>query len=141
MTTPIAPALTPLNVWLSQPIGGETWGNHLHTNGYRNAARVGRTAVVINPSKPYGFGEHDEHGELGGLWFNALRVLTDYDGVFSLHLEYAAAIELLGYTISEHCTSDNLEAEAKKAGGYLALAKLRGLSMETAELLPFTATL
>lgn len=138
MATKNAPTFTPLVAWLSIAIGDKTFGNTMYEKGYRIAARVGNTAVVINPKKPYGFGEHNQSGELGGLWFDADRELIDYDGVFDLHLEYAAAIELLGYKIGEYCTSDELAAKAKEAGGYVALAKLRGISMETAEVLPFT---
>lgn len=138
MTAPAAvSSFTPLADWLNTPIGpDDRYGLTLYDKGYRLAARVGRTMVVINPSKPYGFGEHLEHGELGGLWFNAEKALRDYDGVFQMSLEYAAAVELLGYTVTEYCTTDEIEAKAKAAGGYVKLAVQRGLTAETIEIQP-----
>jgi hypothetical protein len=126
----------PLASWLAYPIGASgTYGQHLYKIGYRIAAKVGRVKIAINPAKPYGFGDCDERGELGGLWFNASREMTDYDGVFSLGLEYAAAVEAAGFGIMEHATSDELAAEARNAGGFLALAKTRGHAVEV---LPIT---
>lgn len=119
--------------WLGRTVGEQGYGQHLHGRGYRVAAKVGKTAVVIDPAKPYGFSEHDDIGyigELGGLWFDAEKRLQDYDGVFSLSLECAAAIEALGYTLTECCVDEAIEQKARKVGGFLALAKSRGLAVE-----------
>ena len=123
-----------LQEWLDTPIGEQTYGQCLYGRGYRIAAKVGKVSVVVDPSKPYGFGEHDESGELGGLWFEATGELRDYDGVFDLSLDYAAAIEALGYSLCEYATDDDLAAQAKAMGGYVPLARSKGREVTTATL-------
>lgn len=123
-----------LAAWLATPIGPITFGQHLYDGGSRVAAHVGKVAVVINPKakdgKPYGFAEHDEHGEIGGIWFNVDKSMSDYDGSFMVALDTAAAIEALGYGVDRDGVSDETNAKADAAGGYLALAKSLGRDVE-----------
>ncbi len=99
--------------------------------GYTKVAQVSDVVVCLNPARSYGFGESTIVGELGGLWFaDCPRELYDYDGVTSLSLAYAAAIEALGYAIPSGCVSSGLHKDAQKAGGYVALAKSIGLDVE-----------
>ena len=123
-----------LAAWFAYPIGRGTFGGSCYDKGYRIAAKVGSTAVVIDPLKRYGFAEHDRAGELGGLWFEIDKSTSDYDGVFSLSLECAAAIEALGYTIEESQVLDSVGALAQAAGGFLALAKAQGLEVTIVDL-------
>jgi len=65
---------------------------------YTLTTKVGKWEVHISPSTNYGFFEHIELGEGGGLWFKG-GALVDYDGVFELPSGVEAAIQELGYRL------------------------------------------
>lgn len=65
----------------------------------KREARVGKWLVVISPSMKYGYFEHDDYGEGGGLWFSG-RELVDQDGLECLPNDAAKAIRKLGYKVS-----------------------------------------
>lgn len=69
----------------------------------KREGKVGKWYVAISPSKCYGYFEHDEEGEGGGLWFDGDKRLIDYDGVFMLPHDVAAAIRQAGYIVPTDC--------------------------------------
>jgi hypothetical protein len=60
------------------------------------SVQVDKWEVSIDAGAQYGFFEHDDYGEGGGLWFedNSLR---DYDGVYELPKDVIEGIEALGF--------------------------------------------
>ena len=72
------------------------------TDKFTKKARVGKWEVFIAPDEYRGYFEHDEYGEGGGLWFTNGWV-ADYDGVYFLPKDVAAAIRSLGYIVPEDC--------------------------------------
>lgn len=44
--------------------------------------------------------EHDEYGEIGGLWFEGKK-LTDYDGCFDMPKNVITLLTTLGYDCSD----------------------------------------
>ena len=58
--------------------------------------QVGKWSVEIDSDKQYGFFEHDDYGEGGGLWF-VDSMLVDYDGVYELPENVIKGIEDLGF--------------------------------------------
>jgi hypothetical protein len=58
--------------------------------------KVGKWSVEIDSQKQYGFFEHDDYGEGGGLWF-VDSMLVDYDGVYELPNNVIKGIEDLGF--------------------------------------------
>lgn len=66
--------------------------------------------VSISPATSYGYFEHDDIGEGGGLWFEG-RTLVDYDGRFELPRGVALAIQAVGYDLGD-CVPDCLRVEA-----------------------------
>jgi hypothetical protein len=58
--------------------------------------QVGKWSVEIDSEKQYGFFEHDDYGEGGGLWF-VDSMLVDYDGVYELPENVIKGIEDLGF--------------------------------------------
>ncbi len=75
---------------------------------YTVKLREGKWAVEISPATCYGYYEHDEQGEGGGLWFEATTAvpsargmqLTDYDGRFCLPKAVAKALRDAGYFLA-----------------------------------------
>jgi hypothetical protein len=66
--------------------------------------REGKVEVTITPSTRLGvayvgYMEHDTRGELGGLWFDELKILTDYDGVSQLSMSIIKAIQAAGFRV------------------------------------------
>jgi len=78
----------------------------------KKEARVGKWRVVISPSMKYGYFEHDDEGEGGGLWFQG-RELVDQDGLPCLPNDAAKAIRKLGYKVDADYLCD---PTPKKAG-------------------------
>ena len=64
---------------------------------YTITATVGKWVVCISPTTNYGYTEHGDSGEGGGLWFDDDKTLTDYDGVAELAPRVITAIESMGY--------------------------------------------
>jgi|688.fasta_scaffold993446_2 hypothetical protein len=58
--------------------------------------QVGKWSVDIDSERQYGFFEHDDYGEGGGLWF-VDNMLVDYDGVYELPDNVIKGIEDLGF--------------------------------------------
>jgi hypothetical protein len=58
--------------------------------------QVGKWSVDIDSERQYGFFEHDDYGEGGGLWF-VDSMLVDYDGVYELPDNVIKGIEDLGF--------------------------------------------
>lgn len=56
--------------------------------------------VSIDPVARYGFWEHRDGTEGGGLWFEALE-LVDYDGAYALPRSVIAALRGAGYVLDE----------------------------------------
>ena len=62
--------------------------------------------VYIDPVSLYGFFEHDDEGEGGGLWFEKHQddgklELVDYDGAFELPMSVIKSIKSLGHLVDE----------------------------------------
>jgi hypothetical protein len=47
--------------------------------------------------------EHDDYGEVGGLWFEKKK-LVDYDGCGSLPKDIIKVVRKLGFTVPRHFT-------------------------------------
>jgi hypothetical protein len=62
---------------------------------FTKSAKVGKWEVHYDPAAHYGYFEHDEAGEGGGLWFEGSK-LVDFDGVFVLPKDVVKAIQQLG---------------------------------------------
>jgi hypothetical protein len=58
--------------------------------------QVGKWSIDIDSERQYGFFEHDDYGEGGGLWF-VDNMLVDYDGVYELPDNVIKGIEDLGF--------------------------------------------
>jgi hypothetical protein len=63
---------------------------------YDKKTQVGKWSVEIDSARQYGFFEHDDYGEGGGLWF-VDSMLVDYDGVYELPTNVIKGIEDLGF--------------------------------------------
>jgi len=63
--------------------------------------KVGKWEVNIDPEAMYGYFEHDDFGEGGGLWFNEAKELVDYDGVMILPKNVEQAIHEAGYKLED----------------------------------------
>ena len=63
----------------------------------KSSCKVNRFKVIINDDNT-GYFEHDELGELGGLWFSSGE-LYDYDGVYELPKSVIKAIKSLNYKL------------------------------------------
>lgn len=76
----------------------------------RSTGQPSGWAVYISPSTSYGYFEHDDAGEGGGLWFKGAdgKQLVDYDGVFELPRLVAVAIVQAGYRLGD-CGPDTVE--------------------------------
>ena len=65
----------------------------------------GRGIVQISPSTHYGYFEHKDGSEGGGLWFELDfdnqkdLILTDYDGVYCLPRQVISALRAHGVTV------------------------------------------
>ena len=60
--------------------------------------------IEIDPERLYGYFEHPDGSEGGGLWFGPCGggvQLLDYDGVFALHPDIVAALRGAGYFLDE----------------------------------------
>jgi hypothetical protein len=55
--------------------------------------------IKLSPSTRWGWFEHKEFGDEsgGGLWFNDLMMLEDYDGVFMLPTEVKDSLVKFGH--------------------------------------------
>ena len=64
--------------------------------------QVNTKRFSIEVSGTRGYFEHHTKGEdcAGGLWFNTVRELVDYDGVFELPPEVIEALTAKGYNMS-----------------------------------------
>lgn len=74
---------------------------------------VGKFTIEVDEASRYGYFEHDEYGEGGGLWFGFAHDengeltsdtrlhLEDYDGVSMLPKDVASGLEQLGYVVGE----------------------------------------
>lgn len=64
--------------------------------------REGKWEVHIDPQRAYGYFEHDDYGEGGGLWFEGTGklILRDYDGQYVLPPEVAKALRAEGITVT-----------------------------------------
>lgn len=64
-----------------------------------------RGVVRIDTASLYGYFEHKNGSEGGGLWFerldNGSLELIDYDGVFELPRSVVAALKAHGYVLDE----------------------------------------
>ena len=56
--------------------------------------------IEIDTAKSYGYFQHNQTGTEGGLWFVG-KTLADYDGVWELPHEVAAALKALGYSLED----------------------------------------
>ena len=74
--------------------------------------REGEWEVKIDPHRDYGYFEHDEQGEGGGLWFSrrddgdgvanaGSMVLEDFDGRYVLPVGVAIALRRFGVAVDE----------------------------------------
>lgn len=63
---------------------------------FDRVSKVGKWTVQIDTNEQYGFFEHDDYGEGGGLWL-VDNALEDFDGVFELPSEVIEAIENCGF--------------------------------------------
>jgi hypothetical protein len=54
--------------------------------------------VEIDPAAQYGYFEHKDGSEGGGLWFDGME-LTDFDGTYELPKAVAAALRGAGYIL------------------------------------------
>ncbi len=71
--------------------------------------REGKWEVKIDTAACYGYFEHDDYGEGGGLWFevesneleNTRLELTDFDGCTELPKGVAKALREAGYIVDE----------------------------------------
>lgn len=66
---------------------------------YSLTAKEGKWEVKVSPTTNYGYYEHDDFGEGGGLWFDAGTDLIDFDGRYVLPRNVAKALITLGYTV------------------------------------------
>lgn len=68
---------------------------------------VGKYLVAVDSQAKYGYFEHVDNGTGGGLWFEEVDdglgeiqvTLSDYDGVYALPRQVAAALLLLGFFV------------------------------------------
>jgi hypothetical protein len=67
---------------------------------YTLTAKEGKWEVKVSPTTHYGYYEHDDFGEGGGLWFNGIA-LVDYDGRACLPRDVAVALKRMGYTVDQ----------------------------------------
>lgn len=69
---------------------------------YPFGTEPGRGIVKIDPAARYGYFEHRDGSEGGGLWFEQEDgeplALVDYDGVFSIPHQILAALRAQGIT-------------------------------------------
>lgn len=66
---------------------------------FDKTTKVGKWEVQISTLDQYGFFEHDDYGEGGGLWFEG-KELVDYDGVGVLPEDVIKGIYDLGFDAS-----------------------------------------
>ena len=61
--------------------------------------------VQIDTAAKYGYWEHPDGSEGGGLWFSpylgGTLELTDYDGTYELHASIVGALRDAGYHLDE----------------------------------------
>lgn len=67
---------------------------HIYTLEFQS----GHWKVFISPTTSYGYYEHEELGEGGGLWFEGSE-LVDFDGRYFVPKNVALCIEKMGYSI------------------------------------------
>lgn len=67
--------------------------------------QVGKWEVGIDSKKQYGYFEHDDYGEGGGLWF-ANNSLYDFDGCSILPANVKSAIEQCGFVVEDSFTGE-----------------------------------
>lgn len=84
---------------------------------YTQVATHGKWTVCVAPSRNYGYFEHEDYGEGGGLWFKTvgqntrlrwIKELVDFDGVMMLPTPVAMAIQKLGYHVPNDFVSGRL---------------------------------
>lgn len=89
-------------------------GNRNHR--YTQQQRVGKWVAHVSPSTLYGYFEHDEWGEGGGLWFGPREdrrpgiELIDFDGRSCLPIDVAVALTQLDYFVSPICCANEQRA-------------------------------
>jgi hypothetical protein len=73
---------------------------------FNKVKKVGKWEVSIDEESMYGYFEHDDFGEGGGIWFekNADGVLevSDFDGVFQLPNDVISVIRELGFVVEDN---------------------------------------
>lgn len=61
--------------------------------------------IQIDTAQKYGYWEHPDGAEGGGLWFSpylgGTLELTDYDGTYELHASIVGALRDAGYHLDE----------------------------------------
>lgn len=67
---------------------------------FTQTLRDGKWEVHLSPSTSYGYYEHDDYGDAGGLWFEGAH-LIDFDGCSCLPRAVATALLKAGYQL-EH---------------------------------------
>lgn len=67
---------------------------------FTQAQKVGKWEIQIDPAAGYGYFEHDDEGEGGGLWI-VKGELVDFDGRSCLPYSVGRALEILGYRVGE----------------------------------------
>lgn len=65
---------------------------------YTQTAKEGKWVAKVSPTTYYGYYEHDDEGEGGGLWFTNGE-LTDFDGRSCLPRDVAKALISLRYKV------------------------------------------
>lgn len=84
---------------------------------YSVTLRSGKWEVKVSPATWYGYFEHDQHGEGGGLWFETHAsstegdagrklALIDYDGWTHLPDGVATALRDGGFIVGEEFDND-----------------------------------
>lgn len=99
---------------------------------YDCRAKVGKVEVAIDSKSGHGYGEHDDHGELGELTVDVeTRELIDYDGVFDLGTDYAAAIEALGFHVPTEALSPSAHKVRTEHGNCVSALKPGALTIKS----------
>lgn len=76
----------------------------LKKHNYTVTLREGKWEVKVSPTTGYGYFEHDDYGEGGGLWFEdqaGTLSLADFDGRMVLPKDVGTALRGAGYNVDD----------------------------------------